>query len=627
MANGKIGDRGNLGNFFWLPDTKEDATKTVERLKPLLIGMVKDVDKEAQRLQSNLLKKQLKEEKQSKIDALKESAKLEGNLFKKNAKMMKATLQANLNDLANNFSERLGKALTAASQKFISSASSSINSYISTYSQYMGTISARLQGTNLTYNTLLKDVSKNLSVSPYVTQTSMIENLNKFVQSGVAYNLELRSYLATVSDRIATTFDAFDSSLLRIIRIQQADSTRSRLGMEAMLTKFLNAQFENTEYLQQTANSVSNMLIEAESQMGYKGATEFEYVVQKWLGSLGAVGVSENTLQTIATGLGYLGSGNISALSSNESLQNLLVMAASRTPGLDYGRLLTGGLTAQDANALMSSLVGFGREIASSGSNVVRSQYAQIFGLTISDLTSLLNLSTEDLNSIATNMLTYSNAIKETENQLGKLSERTSISQKVSNVISNLMTNVAAGVATNAGLYGTWEAANLLASSGLDYTFEAAPFGVGMSSSLSQIMKTGVIGISGITSLVSMLGNIGKDMSGTSLSVWGGSDTTSRGKGLNPYGTTGRTKSASTYIGSADAGAYTGTFAGMAEQTASYTGEQSSETQELMEVIRDDIAVTLREKIAVSLNDLYSEFNDFYTKWQMSPSAFGLSVT
>ena len=165
--------------------------------------------------------------------------------------------------------------------------------------------------------------------------------------------------------------------------------------------------------------------------------------------------MSENTLQTIATGLGYLGSGNISALSSNESLQNLLVMAASRTPGLDYGRLITGGLTAQDANALMSSLVGFGREIASSGNNVVRSQYAQIFGLTISDLTSLLNLSTQDLNSIATNMLTYSNAIKETENQLSKLSERTSISQKVSNVISNLMTNVAAGVATNAGLYGT----------------------------------------------------------------------------------------------------------------------------------------------------------------------------
>ena len=239
--------------------------------------MVKDVDKEAQKLQSNLLKKQLKEEKQSKIDALKESAKLEGNLFKKNAKMMKA----NMLDIADNFSERLGKALTAAAQKFVSSASSSINSYISTYSQYMGTISARLQGTSLTYNTLLKDVSKNLSVSPYVTQTSMIENLNKFVQSGVAYNLELRSYLATVSDRIATTFDAFDSSLLRIIRIQQADSTKSRLGMEAMLTKFLNAQFENTEYLQQTANSVSNMLIEAESQMGYKGATEFEYVVQK----------------------------------------------------------------------------------------------------------------------------------------------------------------------------------------------------------------------------------------------------------------------------------------------------------------------------------------------------------
>ena len=68
-----------------------------------------------------------------------------------------------------------------------------------TYSKYMGSISAILQGSGLTYRGMLGTITGNLATSPYVKQTAVIENLNKFVESGITYNLELRAYLATVS--------------------------------------------------------------------------------------------------------------------------------------------------------------------------------------------------------------------------------------------------------------------------------------------------------------------------------------------------------------------------------------------------------------------------------------------
>ena len=79
--------------------------------------------------------------------------------------------------------------------------------------------------------------------SRYIKQTEVLQNLSKLVESGTALNLEQRAFLATVSDKIATTFNAFDASLLRIIRLQQEDSTAARLGMEAALTQNLNSMF------------------------------------------------------------------------------------------------------------------------------------------------------------------------------------------------------------------------------------------------------------------------------------------------------------------------------------------------------------------------------------------------
>ena len=111
--------------------------------------------------------------------------------------------------------------------------------------------------------------------------SSMLESLNELVAQGIAFNLEQRAFLDTLGEKIATTFDVANSSLLRIVKLQQADSTASRLGMEAYLTRYFNEMFQDTQYLSSTFDNVTAALLEATSQMQTKQSVEFEYIVQK----------------------------------------------------------------------------------------------------------------------------------------------------------------------------------------------------------------------------------------------------------------------------------------------------------------------------------------------------------
>ena len=224
------------------------------------------------------------------------------------------------------------------------------------YPQYQGAINARLQGSGKYYQDISGMIRSNLQFSPYVKQQTMLENLNKLVEAGIAYNVEERAFLASVAENIATTFDATNGTILRIVRLQQADSTAARLGMEASLTSFLNNMFQNTEYLTNTFKDVTDKLLEATSTMTRENSVAFEYMVQKWLGALESVGVSESTLSKIAEGIGYLGSGNIAALSSDEGLQNLMVMSANKA-GENYADLLIKGLDSSSTNKLLKSMV------------------------------------------------------------------------------------------------------------------------------------------------------------------------------------------------------------------------------------------------------------------------------
>ena len=125
------------------------------------------------------------------------------------------------------------------------------------------------------------DIRNVAGVSPLIKQESVVSNLEKLVGQGISFDVEQRAFLETIKDKIATTFEAADGTLLRLVRIQQQDTTAARLGMESALTSFLNNMYETTEYMQSVAKSVRTSLKEAEALMGSKSAAAFEYQVQK----------------------------------------------------------------------------------------------------------------------------------------------------------------------------------------------------------------------------------------------------------------------------------------------------------------------------------------------------------
>lgn len=460
-------------------------------------------------------------------------------------------IKANAAQIGIDFAKSLGQAATNALNNTKTAVISGVERYINIYDQYMSGIEARIQGSGKTFQGIVSTISGAIGSSQYVSQVRVLEKLNSLVEQGIVYNVEQRAFLGTISEKIAKTFDVANGTLLQLIRIQQADSTAARLGMEAYLTQFLNAQFQDTSYMNK-ASSISSSLLGISSQLGRNRAVELEYVAQKWLGSMSSVGVSDTTIQALAQGLNYLGTGDITGLSSNQSLQRLLVAASSRA-GLDFGSLLTGGVDATTANKLFSSIIKLGQDIARTDNMVVKSQYANLFGMTISDLTSLLNLSSKDLVSISNNMLSYAGAISEVENQLTKVPGRMHLSERINTMFENMMTTTGMSIANNATSYATWIVTDLIekATGGINIpTISVMGNAVDLNATVTQLMKLGIIG-------ANVLGNISTIVSGLSgrnnlsLYNWGAEDILRRGQGFTGI-TIGssQTVSETTYIGS-----------------------------------------------------------------------------
>lgn len=479
----------------------------------------------------------------------------------------------------------------------INALDSGISGYIGTYSNYMSGIEARIQGSNKDFKSLTNAITRGVGFSPYVKQTAVLENLSKLVEQGIVYNVEQRAFLATVSDKIATTFDSFDSNLAQIIKIQQADSTAARLGLEASLTQFFNRTFGDTSYLNTMFDTVRGSLISAESQLNREQAVELEYTVQKWLGSLSSVGLSDTTIQQLAQGIGYLGSGDIGALSSNQALQNLLLMASQRA-GVDYAATLTGGMDAATANKLLRGVVTYGQEIAKNTNYVVRSKYAEMFGLTISDMTSLLNLSSQDLVNISNNMLSYSGAVAETTKQLAQIGSRMSIKEKIDTAFSNVMSTVGEGIAKNAASYTTWLVTdwieNMTGGTSIPSVL-AVGSGLIWDTTIEKIIKGGIVGISAmknVGTILSALSSTGQ----LSLKNWGAEDYNVRGTGFSRLITKGTSSdvSYSAFIGdTSDSSLYQGSVAGAAQEAKTLTGVESE--NETTDLLKDNIAPNISQ--------------------------------
>ena len=486
-----------------------------------------------------------------------------------------------------------GTKLVANVSKGINALGGSVKEYLGIYTKYMTSVNARLQGAGkeLNYESLNNKIRTNTALNPYVRYTTVLEKMASLVDQGIASNVTQRAFLAFISDKIATTFDAANSSLLSIVRIQQQDSTAARLGMEAELTKLFNYYFSDTSYLSDVFDSVQSTLIDVSSALGTQASVEFEYMVQKWLGALGSVGVNSGTLQTIAQGVNYLGTGDVESLASNSSLQNLFVMAANRK-NLNYSDMLSNGVNAQQVNTLLEGIVEYIQEIASNSNNVVKKQFAQLFGMTMSDMVAFKNLSSSTIESLYNSAMTYQDTLSELNYQLGQVSGRMHLSEKIDNLFDNILASTGMKIANSQGLYGTWKSADLLESitGGINLPFiSALGNGIDLNMSLEGLAKGTIVGIGAISSLLGGLGALNSSGGNLlSLDLWKSSETKEAGfTGYQNANQLTTKKSTTNYVSSGDNLGIQQSLSDTQKETGkSVNGTEETDADEMMAILR-----------------------------------------
>ena len=344
--------------------------------------------------------------------------------------------------------ERLNKALSSAFQK--------IDNHIKTYTDYAIKVNAALDGTQKTYSTAVENLTNAIGSTGLAEMSDVLAKMNSLTERGIVANVEQNAFLMSIKDGIASTFDAANGTLLRLIKLQGEDSTANRLVMQASLKTYLNETYQNSQYLYDQFNKVSDNLLEATSLLTSSLGNSLEATVQKWMGSLSSLGLSESAVTSLSTALGQVGSGNLRNI--NENMQNLVVMGANRA-GLSYSDLLTGGLTSEDTDKLMYGMINYLGNLA--GNNVVMSEYANIFGVSVSDLKAARNAQSQLEAIMGT---TVSSNSSDLGNYLGKYNAylNASPASLYDTLFENMLFGMGANVAGNMTNYRVYKLGGLI---------------------------------------------------------------------------------------------------------------------------------------------------------------------
>ena len=491
---------------------------------------------------------------------------------------------------------------------------------------YKGAIDTRLQGLRGTggffggssqwdrINTKLTGIA---GISPLIKQSELANKVKEMVGQGIAFNIEQRATLAVLKDKIATTFDAANGTLLRLVRIQQQDTTAGRLGMESALTAFLNNMYETTEYMEGLAAQVKGNLEEAMSLMTGENALSFEYQVQKWLGSMYSVGMSQEAVQGLGGVLGKLASGQIDAI-TNGGQGNLVIMAANNA-GLSVADILNNGLNSQTTNQLMDSVVDYLAKIYDQAgeSKVIQQQLASVYGMTASDLRAAVNLS-RSRGAVSKSGLSYNDAINRLYSMAGSMHQRASVGELLSNAFSNFQYTMSAGIANNPVLYAIYSIGNLLQDTvgGINIpAFSVMGNMVDLETSVANLMMSGALAggmMSGIGSMINAAGGGGITGRGIldALKVKG-NNTVTRGTGVSLATTAGLSYS--------ESGAMIGNNAGSDIQNKTMTDANDSSQAQLAEAVE-----TTNE---TKLSEVYTEVVNIYQLLQdIANGSYTLSV-
>ena len=372
-------------------------------------------------------------------------------------------------DFKDNFGKNVEKLASSLQSSLSSQLDSTINSYINNYQSMISS----LVGANKDWESITDNLNNALSANSLVRQENVYKNLTELIKAGISENVEQRAFLETISDDLNLLLDTQTGSLARLIRLQDASIAENRVAIEYSLREFLNQNYQTSEYIKDSYLKVADSISELQAINTTSIASSIESALQTWLGSYYSVGVSDSTISSLASAINSLGTGDLSNINSNISK---LVMMGAATSGKSYGNLLTNGITAEDVSAIMSGITDYAKSIE--GNNVVRSQWASLFGLSISDLEALKNL------NIANNTQTVSSDINKLFDAYANFVPTT---VGLKNTFENLMFTTATNIASNDALYGSYFVTDILEKSGIGSALSS----LGSSIASMGLKKTG----------------------------------------------------------------------------------------------------------------------------------------
>ena len=373
-----------------------------------------------------------------------------------------------------------------------SALTSAIDKTLDKYLENVQAISAHLQGSTTSLTNITNNLQSTLSTTNLVRQEKVYENLSNLVKAGITYNVEQRAFLQTLAQDIDLVFNTSSGSLAQLIRLQGTDMSANRLAITYSLQEFLNKNYQTSEYIRESFQNISEAIFAAQSTMSAASGMQFESTVQTWLGSMYSAGMNRSTVESLASAINDLGSGNISNLGNG--ISNLLLMGAARA-GLDYGALLNNGLTSDSTDRLLAGLTSYLAEMnANTTSNVVRSQLGQLFGVNITDILAANRVGTPQ-GGVSSDI--YSTLFQDYGSFI-------TFGTGFRNAMENLMWSVGTNMATDRWQLMSYEITKMIANSGLGNLL----FDLGDKDALnSKLLRMGGIAVNNLQ-LLPILGSI-----------------------------------------------------------------------------------------------------------------------
>lgn len=489
-SSSSVSMKSALGNLDSIAKTFQGVIKDAKKLSDIEEAAYKnkqardkqitDLQKKYQDATAEADKKRYKE----RLEQIQKLAEKEESAYKQHL--------ANIKKFNDNVSKMLGAGIEKTRAQ--------LESYMKSLNSIRETISYGLSGTSTSLDSLVSNINAAIGSSAVVKQENLYRNLQSLINSGIVYNAEQRAYLTTLSEDLGMAFRADNASLARLVNLHREDMSSQRMAIEASLKTFLNQNYQTSQYIKQGFESVSNALFEAQALMSTSEAMNFEATIQKWMGSLSSVGMSTETITSLANAIGAASSGNVAGLSGG--ISNLLYMGAARS-NIDIGEMLSGGLSDTSANALMSGIVNYIASMGSSESNVVKSALARTFGINVSDIVAASKVRD------ATTTGRLSTDIE--SSLLNSVYKHVGLSNMFDNMMANLLYGSAAGMVMPLGgnAYALYRlltsAGDLAAEASEGITLEASPFGIGVSTDLGKniqyLTNLGAVASSGLMGL------------------------------------------------------------------------------------------------------------------------------